>query len=171
MKIPPKSRYKEKLEFLLKNQNISRIPLCGNLFPNCHGTSLWILGASGKIKENPRLVINKGDDLNKLSKATFPLTDTPFYAGSEVLRWFIDRHGETVRSRQEDSLFVIRGLMESLDGLDYEDDLHSGIFLGGDEGVCFEQHERGSPFRLLTLDELIHDYSYSKPPEFYKIKI
>ena len=186
MEIPINSKYKERIRYLLENPSFSRTLLderIPGLFSNCHGTSLWVLGAEDKIKGSSTTIIQEGVKIpDKLSRVVdflglyaldcvvLPETDRPFYMGGRVMKDFLSTHCEPT-DKQLDTLFLVKGWMESLDGLDYEDYVHSGIFLGGDEDVCFEQYNRGGEFRVSFLEESVREHSIDLSGlEFFKMK-
>tara|TARA_Y100000310_G_scaffold103202_1_gene101455 strand:- start:4280 stop:4609 length:330 start_codon:yes stop_codon:yes gene_type:complete len=105
-----------------------------------------------------------------LNYVVFPKKNRPFYAGGCVIDDFINTYCEQV-NKQPDVLFVVKEYMESLDEIEYETYVHSGIYLGGEKDICFEQHERGGEFRLSSLEDSVKKHSFDLSGlEFFRIK-
>jgi len=153
-----KSKYGDRIRWLLANNSLSRTSFGPGRNSNCYGTALWVLGAGERIHQYLEgRTAEFGQSKNWWDEeVVFPSTDRPFYVKPWVMCWFAENHCLKVE-RKKDTLLLAQGWEWGFEEVEYEALVHGGIYLG--EETVFEQKDYGGEFRIASFQEVARQYT------------
>ncbi|MEK6910983.1 MAG: hypothetical protein AABW82_04385 [Nanoarchaeota archaeon] len=152
------SPLRERIDYLLENPELGSRPLTrlngyGNIYPNCFGTTLFLLDAQRDLLDKFRRRLGLRGELIVQSKTgedfmVFPKKLIgPGSLQPNYVEFFLDKHCTKTSSPIHGRIVVTSGIS---DQENYHSTLHSAVYLGEIDKVpyVFEQNGLGKEFRF-----------------------
>jgi len=156
-----KSRFRDRISFLVNNPHLAETNLPGNEKPCCWGTVSYVLCANQKVRD---IWVKNGHRLDDHANAlgdyvVLPENHALGYIGREPMELFLTTLKET--SAEEDSVISFFWQNKNNEGFTGFGVGHSGIYLGryGGSEIMFEQRELGGRFGFRSVKDFIYSLS------------